>query len=329
MAALKTEGKPLNEANLLEKYKEMSGSRVRGLSAVSDEFEKGTFHSLTEVMENKPVNHEVERMKRGYGDKQYERMKPFIKDSWKQAHPDGPPPMPTFGDVKSWSDHAAAKPAWAGTTRLAVPEEVFNAAHKGTDGKPKYPPSWMPIHLMPAWNYVMAKAGDDAYRMRAAPIDQQGRVAAGNTAQYQEGIVISALRKYVQQRGGPDQLIDIPEAKLRDVGLDHAKIFKSDVEMSDERLKELLKTKVIDTVSLIPFIDAEIKGMKKSFALVIDPDQTFIPRETLRKSLVVSKAAHFTPGEMRESQDGFVIDIRKADRIAKIRTELARRGIRT
>lgn len=56
-----------------------------------------------------------------------------------------------------------------------------------------------------------------------------------------------------------------------------------------------------------------------------------MPGETLRKSVVVSNTETYTPNEsLKKSGDGneFVVDIAKAERIAKIKGELQRRGFR-
>ena len=291
---------PITESALLQKYKEISGRSVRGLSGISEEFEKATFMTLEEVIENKPLDIEVERMKRGYAAKQFARMKPFLKEAWKNANPSAPPPMPTFGDIKSWTEHGS-KPGWAGTTRLAMPQEVFDAAHKGADGKPKYPPAWMPIHMMPVWNYMMKKAGDDSpYQTRNVNI-QNGRLNLGNQAAFQEGMIIAGLRKYVQMRGGADQLVDIPSSKLQEVGLSHSDIFKASFkqhDLSDGTIKKMLQHKIFDPVALVPFIDEELKAsgtqIKKSFSLVIDGDAKafdfrksyVIEDQSLKKSLI-------------------------------------------
>lgn len=281
---------PMSESALLAKYKEVSGSsRVRTLP--KDEFEKATFMSLDEVIQNKPLDIEVERMKRGYAAKQFARMKPFVKDSWLAANASAPPPYPTFGDIKSWSEHGS-KPDWAGTTRMAVPQELHEAAHKGADGKPKYPPAWMPIHMMPVWNYVMKKSGDDSpYQTRNVNIPN-GRLQLGNQAAYQEGFVIAALRKYVQMRGGAEQMVDIPSSKLQDAGITHSDIFKGmkfkDHDLSDNTLKKMMAHKIVDPVALIPFLDQEMKSggamVKKSFTLVVDEKLDAVD---FRKSFVI------------------------------------------
>lgn len=291
---LQDEGKDLNEANLVQKYKDLSGSRIRGISGISDEFEKGTFMSLDEVMGNKPLDIEVERMKRGYAAKQFARMKPFLKDAFNSSNPGAPPPMPTFGDVKSWGDHGGPKPSWAGTTRLAMPKDVHDAAVKGPDGKPQYPPAWMPIHLMPVWNYIAKSSqagGNNPYQTPAANF-QGGKVSVGNQARYQEGHAISALRKYVQMRGGPDQLVDIPKHKLSESGLTHSDIFKAEKKKkfnidTDEGLHEVIKHKIVDPCSLMPFIKEQMHTIQKSvpsFSLVVDDE---LPPVNFKKSYTI------------------------------------------
>ena len=127
-------------------------------------------------MNNPRIDPEVERMKRGYAAKQFARALLYLKPSWIQANVGAPPPFPTFGDFKSWGEHGGTKPEWAGTTRLAMPKEMFDAVPKGADGKPKYPPAWMPIHMMPIWNYAYTKMGsDDAYKALIVTGKQIGR----------------------------------------------------------------------------------------------------------------------------------------------------------
>jgi hypothetical protein len=255
--------------------------------------------TLDEVMKNEPIDVEMERMKRGYGAKQFARMKPYLKPSWIAANHDAPPPFPTFGDIKSWNDHAGEghgpKPAWAGTTRLAMPKEVFDAAAKGPDGKPLYPPAWMPIHHMAVWNYIAKKAGSEGNPYQTVNPYSQGKVNAANQAGYQEGIAINALRKYVQMRGGADQLVDIPRSKLAEMGLNHNEIFKAkkgySPHLTDDELKEIVTTKIVDPVALTTFLDEEMSGkkVKKSFSLVIP---TNAPSHIFRKAYVVGVREH-------------------------------------
>jgi len=271
-------------------YQEISGKRnFKG--AVAD-FEKATFTTIDEIVKNEPVDIEVERMKRGYPALQFARMKPFLKDSWHSNNKGAPPPMPTFGDLKSWGEHGE-KPEWAGRGRIAVPKAVYDASVK-IDGKPQYPPAWMPINLMPVWNYVVKKAGPSAYAVSEEKtqqaIGQDGRVTLGVRAEYKEGMIIAALRKYVQMRGGPNQLVDIPKSKLAEAGLTHKDIFKAD-SLGDAQIKELIKNKVIDIVALLPLIDEELKKQtRKSFSLVVDfhelPFKKTLSEENLRKSLI-------------------------------------------
>lgn len=288
---LKEENKPLTEANIVQEYKRLSGKNIRGLSGIADEFEKATFFTLGEVMGNEPINAEVERMKRGYAAKQFARAKPYLKQSWLQTYPSAPPPFPTFGDFKSWSEHGGTKPDWAGTTRLAMPREMFDAAPKGADGKVKYPPAWMPIHLMPVWNYAYKRiASDDAYQSTGTGLSTNSNsptgwnINMGDQAQFQEGMIKASIRKYVQMRGGRDQLTDIPKSKLTEAGLTHADIYKS--EDVDSDLHEILRTKIIDPVALLPFLKAEMqKGMvKKSINLIVDKDLKYVPKSVLLKA---------------------------------------------
>jgi hypothetical protein len=290
MQAIGRVGAHPSEALLKSAYMEISGKRnYKG--AVSD-FEKSTFMTMSEVIENKPVDMAVERMKRGYPAMQVARLKPHLKDSFKSAHPDAPPPMPTWGDLKTWREAGGSKPDWAGTTRTSVPKEVFDAAVK-SGGKPLYPPAWMPVHLMPLWNYVGKKVGATAYRTPAPgqKISPSGKVDVGAQATYQEGVIIASLRKYVQMRGGPNQLVDIPKSKLSEVGLSPEKIFKAEgAEIA--QLKKMMGLKIIDFIELVPFVDAELaQKVKKSYSLVVGVgerpfEKSNKSKERLRKSLI-------------------------------------------
>ena len=301
---LNAAGTPLTKENLTATYKELTGKRHQ-FDALEENFGKSTYMSLSEeIMPNTPINPEIERMKRGYGRKQFARMKPHLKDSWVQSHPNSPPPFPTFGDVKSWTEHGGAKPSWAGSTRLSMPKEVYDATHKGRDGKPKYPPAWMPIHMMPAWNYIMKKvesepslAPDSAYQARDVRFKQDQTPDLGAQATQHEGIAVAALRKYVQMRGGAQGLTDIPSGKLSEVGLSHADIFKAEKfdqhDLSDATLKKIIQHKIVDPIALSPFIDAELsKKTKKSWELVIDINKAAVDysdKESIRKAQLIKQ----------------------------------------
>ena len=312
LQALESLGSDVNEASLLAEYKRISGStRIRGLSGVGADFEKATFMTLEEVMGNAPINPEVERMKRGYGAMQFARMKPYLKDSWKSGNSGAPPPMPTFGDLKTWTEHDGPKPEWAGATRTAVPKAVFDGAVRGSDGKPKYPPAWMPVHLMPAWNYIVKKseaADQNPYQTRA-PQMQGGSLRLGNQAGYQEGMAINALRKYVQMRGGPEQLVDIPSNKLSEVGLSHSDIFKAGD--GDDSLKQALKHKIVDPVALLPFIKQELHSapedsdITKSVRFVVDDEA---PAVNFRKSYVVKLSKSEMIRKIKDLKRQFVVE---------------------
>lgn len=291
--ALKAAGQPINEANLVNKYKDLSGKRIRGISGIAEDFEKGTFMTLDEVMGNAPINVEVERMKRGYAARQFARCKPFLKESFTSANPSAPPPYPTFGDMKTWTEHGGTKPSWAGSTRSAVPREVYDAAVKSPDGKPQYPPAWMPLHLMPVWNYVAKKTlaeGGSPYATQAVTTDQQGMVKkrdVGSQAAHQEGMMKSALRKYVVMRGGAENLVDIPHSKLAEAGMSHSDIFKSDGELDFDHI---LQHKIVDPVGLMKAVKQEMKGqVQKSWSLVIDTER---PGVNFQKSYVVHSDIH-------------------------------------
>jgi len=279
-----------DQAALKAKYMEISGKR--NFKGAIGDFEKSTFMTMDEIKENKPIDMAVERMRRGYPAMQVARLKPHLKDSFASAHPDAPPPMPTWGDLKTWREAGGDKPDWAGTTRTSVPKEVFDAAVKA-NGKPLYPPAWMPVHLMPLWNYVGQKVGATAYQTPAPGqrISPEGKVDVGSQATYQEGVIIASLRKYVQMRGGPDQLVDIPKSKLAEVGLSHEKIFKAEG-LGIAQLKEIMKYKIIDLVELVPFIDEVMaQKVKKSYSLVVGVGERPFEKsnkseERLRKSLI-------------------------------------------
>jgi len=276
------------EASVLEKYKALHpGARV----IPKEDFEKATFMTFDEVMGNKPIDIEVERMKRGYAAKVFSRMQPYLNDAFKMAHPEAPPPYPTYDDLKTWGQHGE-RAAHAQTTQKAHPKEFSDSMPKGPDGKPMMPPGWMPLHLAPVWNYInkehagkMTRDGKPLVyahtRMTAAEASQRGgsrMVPNGDGKQKQvvalpnqwrddtESVFESSLRKYVQMRGGAEQLVDIPHSKLAEIGISHADIFKSD----SDKLFHTLKTKVIDPVALMGFM---MKGKtKKSFDLVIGAD---------------------------------------------------------
>ena len=285
-------GQPMTQAAFLAAYKEVSGKSVRSINPIAQDFERGTFYTLDEVMSNAPLNLEVERMKRGYAARQFARLKPFLKNSFTSANPSAPPPYPTFGDIKSWGEHGGTKPEWSGTTRTAVPKEVFDSAVKNAEGKPQYPPSWWPVHLMPVWNYVVKKSqseGVNPYQTQAIDFSQQG-FGVGTQAQYQEGIAKAAIRKYVVMRGGAENLIDIPASKLAEMGTSHSEIFKA----KSNDLHHVLRNKIIDAPSLVPFIDEAIEEAqamvaKKSVSLVVKLDEPILKaysNKILKKSLI-------------------------------------------
>ena len=115
-------------------------------------------------------------------------------------------------------------------------------------------------------------------------------------------------------RGGSDQLIDIPAAKIAEAGTSYDKIFKS-VSLSDSQLKEIIKNKIIDPVGLAYVIKQEIGNNKpststsKSWGVYIDMNEKYVPGEKLNKG------------------ERIVIDLRKY-RVEKIESILRARGAR-
>ena len=278
--------KERREAALVENYKEISGSRIRGISGIAKEFESATFVSLDEVIENAPINVEVERMKRGYAAKQIARFLPYIKDTFKQRNPSFPPPYPTFGDIKGWAE-AGGRPDWAPSrSRMAVPREVQEAAPRGPDGNIMHPPPYLPLHLAPIWGYIVKKSGEaNPYQSVNPPINQAGELGdLGQQAKegQQAGILLNALRKYVQQRGN-NNLVDIPKSKLGEVNLTHADIFKGEA----DDLMNILTTKIIDNAALLPYIKEEL-AMMKSVRLVVDKDAIY-KSKAVRKAELIEK----------------------------------------
>lgn len=303
---------------------------------------KGLFMEMDEILGNQPVNPEIERAKRGYARKQFERMQPFVKPEWKSANPDAPPPYPTWGDLKTWGQHGHS-PEWnpVGPTGRAIPKEVFDAAPKKEDGKPLYPPLWFPIHLMPAWNFLIkrnqGKTGDKnspmaqaAYANRTGDYGNAGKITNRGTQLAMnidlESEFLNGLRKYIQGRGGVNQLIDIPAASMTNQGMHFEDIFKGEFvehDLSDKTLHKVLKHKIIDPVALAPFLEAQLeetksksKKVKKSWSLVADLHKKEEPK--VEEILVKSEAEKAE--ELRKSQ------LIKAIRAKK--NKLARLGIR-
>jgi hypothetical protein len=237
---------------------------------------KGIYHDMNELLTNSPLSPEVERMKRGYGRKQFERMKPFVKDSWHQSHPDAPPPYPTFGDLKTWNEHGH-RPDWVSPrAQIAIPKEVHDAAPM-VDGKVQLPPRWMPIHLMPIWNFAVKSSGRSDYEGQPNSNQVTG---SGVNLPLQGDLrshILNSIRKYVQGRGGIDQLVDIPASKMEN-GISHEEIFKSEGfdphDMSDSAIKKIIRHKIIDPIAIAPYIKEELmsvnRPVKKSYDLVVD-----------------------------------------------------------
>jgi len=274
-------------------------------SKAKDHFERGTFHTVDEVLDNDPIDPEVERFVRGYAAKQMARLRPYLKPSWVDAHSENE--VPTFGDLVSLRELATMDPEQAASIReinprgrAGVPLELQQMTI-GSNGKPQLPPEWLPINLFPVWVYTVKQRGEGSYggvspgqRVTGSHVD------LGAQSSYGESHILRALRKYVQMRGGPGNLIDIPAGKLSQIGLTHADIFKGERQLSDEQLKKLIKTKIIDPVALTKIMmDEAPVSTSKSFSLYIDSDAKYVPGEIIRKS------------------EGIFIDLRKS-KIEKI-----------
>lgn len=298
LQAIEAAGPGADKATLKAKYKELSGKG--NFSVASTDFGVGTAHSVTEVAENKPPDLPVERMKRGFPAMQFERLRPYLSASFTGNHPTAPPPHPTYNDLKTWSEHGSSQAENITTpghrVQRAMPQSFYDSISKGANGKAMMPPAWLPLNLTPAWNYI-AKKGPAPYQQKAGQgvlLQEFGTVTPGGKIDLQskEGYLLASLRKYVQMRGGPEQLIDIPKSKLAELGLSHEKIFKAQ-DVGIAQLKEIIKYKIIDLIELVPFIDAELKAqkVKKSYSLVVGVgerpfEKSNKSQERLKKSLI-------------------------------------------
>jgi len=246
-----------------------------------------TGFTVSELMENKPLDPEVERMKRGYGRKQFDRLRDYISDEWKNSNGSAPPPYPTFGDLKKWGNN---KPAYAETSTISMPQEIYSMLHRNEEGRLMLPPTWMSIEHMPLFQYATKKVLDSDSMISTAVYAGRGSEMGRNIAPIAtkgDGIVVNAIRKYVQRRGGAEGLIDMPKSSLEEVGMTHADLFKS---MSDEEIKKIMLTKYIPMHEIIPFIDAEFNEAKKSFVVKSQKNiaKMFVVSDT-RKKLVIRK----------------------------------------
>ena len=326
---LQENGQPLTSENMLAEYQSVVGDRrTTTIDGVASEFERATFMTLDEVVNNEPINMEAERMKRGFGAMQFARLKPYLNSDFKAANPDAPPPYPTYNDLASWSEFGESQADHISTpghrTNKAMPQAFYDSMAKGADGKAQMPPGWMPLNLAPAWNYIVKKAqsegnvpyafqGGRTFPNQAGSMSAQGKVDFKNQATHREGIIISSIRKYVQMRGGPDQLVDIPSIKMGEMGIRHSDIFKAD---SDADLKKLITTKIIDPVALQPFLKQEIDGfghaykgvgeeIGKSISLVVNDEA---PAVAFKKSYTVSLNKSEMIRKIKDLKSKFVVE---------------------
>ena len=154
---------------------------------------------------------------------------------------------------------------------------------------------------MPVWNYAVKKmmaAEQNPYQTTAVGTNQQGRVGkehVGSQAAFQEGMLKSAIRKYVVMRGGAENLVDIPHSKLAEAGLTHSDIFKG-----PKSLSHILAHKIIDPVGLLKVLKQEMASHKepvqKSLGLVIP----------LENGPVRFKKSFTVPQSVRESKADYL-----------------------
>lgn len=272
-----------------------SGVGETAWSKVKGHISPGLFHDPEELFDNEPVNVDMERMKRGFGKMQFERMKPFLGDAFKSAHPDAPPPYPTYDDLKTWEEHGS-RPEWAtagpgrAKTKRAVPKEFHDSMPKGPDGKVLNPPGWMPLHMTPVWNYIATRAGADAYREPAINSNEMSQQKLNFPSQGQlAGHLKNSLRNFIQMRG-ENSFADIPKAKAAAYNIDLKDLYKSD----ESDLNKVLATKVIPMGEFMKYLKTQ-KMTKKSITLCVGDlgpvnfKKSFTIDESVKKSELIAK----------------------------------------
>lgn len=302
------QGTPLSQ-ELVTAYYQRLMPRSRGISqGAKDDLERGTGFTFDEIVTNPQVNSEVERMKRGFAAKQMARLEEYVnadfrarRSAYQTANP-GKTIYPTYDDLMTWREWSTAtgkeKPPHAtshGRTQKAHPKEFFDTMVKAPDDdgvlKVQNPPAWLPLHLTPVWNYSAKKSLSEGTKPYTADTGMSAvgdgqRINMPARSPRDESIFRRALRKYVVFRGGEDQLVDIPSNKLAEMGMTHTDLYKGSSfsgQFSDDQLRRLITTKIIDPVALMSFVK---KGLKKSFVLVIDEDAEYFSGETMLKSMV-------------------------------------------
>lgn len=306
-------GTPMT-AELVTAYYKTLMPRARGISdGAKDHIERATGFTFDELVNNPPVNAEVERAKRGFAAKQAARLEPYISDAFRakreayQRENPGKTLHPTYNDLMTWNEWTAKTgqplPAHAtshGRSQRAHPKEFFDTIVKvpvqndsgGVDIKSQMPPAWLPLHLTPVWNYTVKKAQGENFSAYA-DVPRQGHGIMSDTqkvglparSEQGEAMFLRSLRKYVQFRGGEAQLIDIPANKLAEVGMTHSELFRSLFagSINKDQFKAMLASKIIDPVALLPFVKKEFK-LNKSFVFVVPQSDEYVIGETLLKS---------------------------------------------
>lgn len=305
--AIETAGHGANEAAVKAAYKTIQTAAGTGDSAwseVKSHIEAGLFHAPEELIGNPPINVDMERMKRGFGRMQFERMKPFLGDAFTSAHPNAPGPYPTFDDLKTWDQHgsrpdfanskkADGSPSGNTHTTKAVHEDFHKSMPKDADGKVLNPPGWMPLHMTPIWNYVASKDGAEAYAGSSLSSNEFNtstqKINLASQGRF-KGHLRNSLRKFIQMRG-ENSFADLPsysKGRQQDI----AKFYKSDSEAGFHRV---MTSKVIPMAEFIKF-HKEQSQTKKSFSLCVDENlgavtfkKAFTIEDDMKKSDLISK----------------------------------------
>lgn len=308
LSAIETAGHGASLSAVKAAYKTIQTAAGTGDSAwskVTKHVESGLFHAPEELIGNPPVNVDMERMKRGFGRMQFERMKPFLGDAFKSAHPNAPAPYPTFDDLKTWDQHGS-RPDWAnrkkpdGTpsgnahTTRAVHEDFHKSLPRGADGKVLNPPGWLPLHMMPVWNYVASQDAAEAYNSGSLNSNELNpetqKLTLKNQAGRFDGHLRNSLRKFVQMRG-ENSFADVPSYSHGEQ-IDQARMYKSE---SDAGFHRVMTNKVIPMAEFIKFMD-EQSQTKKSFSLCVDEKlgavtfkKAFTIEDDVKKSELISR----------------------------------------
>jgi hypothetical protein len=254
------------------------------------------FHSMDELLGNPPIDVDMERMKRGFGMMQFERLKPFLKPEFTSRLNNGnPPPYPTYDDLQDWPRDAADRPAWANSpTKITkkVPKAFFDSMPRDASGKILNPPKELPLHLTPVWTYYANNmSGSEAYGQRMNPNDMGSdqKLRMPETGDLQNRFR-NTLRKFIQVRG-ENSFVDIPKSDAERKGFRIEDLYRS-----EDAMNSFLATKIIPMEELMKFIKQDMKKVKKSFTLVVDEalkplnfKKSFTIEEDVKKSELINR----------------------------------------